>query len=45
MTQVGEKTVGGDHVAVGESSGEYEQIVIETWLIVAICGSKFIQCC
>ena len=35
------KTVGGGCVAVGESSGEYEQIVIDSWLIVAICGSKF----
>ena len=36
------KTVGRGHVAV-EGSGEYEQLVADVWMTVAICDLKFIR--
>ena len=38
------KTVGRGHVAV-EGSGEYEKLVADVWMMVAICGLKFIRFC
>ena len=40
-----EKTVGRCHVAVEWGSGEYEQIVVDAQMTVAICGLKFIRFC
>ena len=40
-----EKTVGRCHVAVRWGSGEYEQIIVNVWMTVAICGLKFIRFC
>ena len=40
-----EKTVGRCHVAVVWGGGEYEQIVVDAWVTVAICGLKFIRFC
>ena len=40
-----EKTVGRCCVAVEWGSGEYEQIVLDAQMTVAICGLKFIRFC
>ena len=37
------KTVGRGRVAMG--SREYEQLVADVWMMVAICGLKFIRFC
>ena len=39
------KTVGRCCVAVVWGGGEYEQIVVDAWVTVAICGLKFIRFC
>ena len=40
-----EKTVGRCHVAVEWGGGVYEQVGVDAWVTVAICGLKFIRLC